>query len=152
MNSCAAIDTLSAIPVDATFSDLSGGVETGRAVRGLDGKSYKGYREGVLTKLGDVEKSVWCEAMRRLIARSGEQDIFKLLIEHISGYAWIRTKAQAEYYALELHSNRIFKNEKWVDYQPFRVKMLEAGLVPAPAKADDAVSVCLEDFIMEDKA
>lgn len=151
------IDHLSQIPEDASFPDLREMFQTGRSVRGLDGKRDIGYRHGVMTALGDVEKSVWCEAMIRLIDRSGERELFELLTDFVLGFGWFnnwsRTSMKdAEMYALQLHSSRIFENEEWVCYQDFRLKMIEAGLVPALITAGPAVSVSLEDFFMEGSA
>ena len=148
------IDHLSQIPEDASFPDLREMFQTGRSVRGLDGKRDIGYRHGVMTELGDVEKSVWREAMIRLIDRSGERELFELLTDFVLGFGWFnnwsRTSMEdAEMYALQLHSSRIFENEEWVCYQDFRLKMLEAGLVQALIPADPTVSVSLEEFFME---
>ena len=107
-----------------------------------------------MTELGDVEKSVWREAMLRLIDRSGERKLFELLTDFVLGLGWFnnwsRTSMKdAEMYALQLHSSRIFENEEWVSYQDFRLKMIEAGLVPVLIPADPTVSVSLEEFFME---
>lgn len=146
------IDHLSQIPEDASFPDLREMFQTGRSVRGLDGKRDIGYRHGVMTELGDVEKSVWREAMIRLIDRSGERELFELLTDFVLGFGWFNKMKDAEMYALQLHSSRIFKNEEWVCYQDFRLKMIEAGLVQALITAGPAVSVSLEDFFMEGSA
>ena len=151
------IDHLSQIPEDASFPDLREMFQTGRSVRGLDGKRDIGYRHGVMTELGDVEKSVWREAMLRLIDRSGERELFELLTDFVLGFGWFnnwsRTSMEdAEMYALQLHSSRIFENEAWACYQDFRLKMIEAGLVTLYNPEDPAVSFSLEDFFMEGSA
>lgn len=148
------IDHLSQIPENASFPDLREMFQTGRSVRGLDGKRDIGYRHGVMTELGDVEKSVWREAMIRLIDRSGERELFELLTDFVLGFGWFNNwsrteRDDAEMYALQLHSCRIFENEEWVCYQDFRLKMIEAGLAPALITADPAGSVSLEEFFME---
>lgn len=71
------IDNISGIPADVTFRDLRVHYRIGRAIRltgtGRD-KEYT-YRVGVQTDLGDIELSVWQEAMQRLIHASGEYEL-----------------------------------------------------------------------------
>ena len=71
------IDNISGIPADVTFRDLRVHYRTGRAAAldctGRD-REYT-YRVGVQTDLGDIELSVWQEAMQRLIHASGEYEL-----------------------------------------------------------------------------
>ena len=116
------IDNISGIPADVTFRDLRVHYRTGRAIRltgtGRD-KEYT-YRVGVQTDLGDIELSVWQEAMQRLIHASG--DIY-----------WWHTRAERLQESLELHSYRIFEDPRWTDYDLFyqgyfqKVKSNEGG-------------------------
>lgn len=139
------IDSLSYIPEDATCAQLRCHYYTGRATSRMWGSKY---RNGVMTDLGDIEESVWVEAARRLVRRNDDQRICDLLLENTKELGWHRTDAEREKYTLELYAARIFENEKWVDYQKFRLKMLEAGIVPASAK-EETVSVDLLDYIKE---
>ena len=98
---------------DLSFSDLSVHYFTGVAVRRLGDQHSKssGYRNGVMTGLGDLEYPVWETLIRDLIHRSGEDELLNL-----------RTKREVELYALELHAARIFDNPDWVDYAAFNRK------------------------------
>ena len=118
---------------DLSFSDLSVHYFTGVAVRRLGDQHSKssGYRNGVMTGLGDLEYPVWETLIRDLIHRSGEDELLNSLgedellgslIAWLEGTPWLRTKRDKELYALELHADRIFDNPDWVDYAAFNRK------------------------------
>ena len=109
---------------DLSFSDLSVHYFTGVAVRRLGDQHSKssGYRNGVMTGLGDLEYPVWETLIRDLIHRSGEDELLNSLIAWLEATPWLRTKRDKELYALELHAGRIFDNPDWVDYAAFNRK------------------------------
>ncbi len=109
---------------DLSFSDLRVHYFTGVAVRRLGDQHSKssGYRNGVMTGLGDLEYPVWETLVRDLIHRSGEDELLNALIVWLEGTPWLRTKRDKELYALELHAGRIFDNPDWVDYVEFNRK------------------------------
>ena len=106
---------------DLSFSDLSVHYFTGVAVRKLGDQHSKssGYRNGVMTGIGDLEFPVWETLVRDLIHRSGEDELLNSLIAWLEGTPWLHTKRDKELYALELHAGRIFDNPDWVDYAAF---------------------------------
>ena len=106
---------------DLSFSDLHVHFFTGVAVRRLGDQHSKssGYRNGVMTGLGDLEFPVWETLVRDLIHRSGEDELLNSLIVWLEGAPWLRTKRDKELYALELHAGRIFDSPDWVDYVAF---------------------------------
>lgn len=120
------IDTLEALErEDVTFENLDWRYGTGRSGKKGYGEHKKDvYRFGVATKLGDVERSVWYEGARRLIERSGEQELYKNLCEWLkeTGYYCGQDKDEREKYALQLHVCRIFDDRDWVDYEKFNLK------------------------------
>lgn len=120
------IDTIEALEQeDITFESLDWRYGTGRSGKkgyGVHKKDY--YRFGVMTKIGDVERSVWYEGARRLIERSGEKELFNWLCEWLkeTGYYCGENKEEREQYALQLHVCRIFDDVNWVDYKNFNLK------------------------------
>ena len=109
---------------DLSFSDLRVHYFTGVAVRKLGDQHSKssGYRNGVMTELGDLEFPVWETLIRDLIHRSDEDELLNSLITWLEATPWLRTKRDKELYALELHAGRIFDNPGWVDYVAFNRK------------------------------
>ncbi len=109
---------------DLSFSDLRVHYFTGVAVHKLGDQRSKssGYRNGVMTGLGDLEFPVWETLVRDLIHRSDEDELLGSLIVWLEGTPWLRTKRDKELYALELHAGRIFDNPDWVDYAAFNRK------------------------------
>ena len=109
---------------DLSFSDLRVHFFTDVSVRRLGDQRSKssGYRNGVMTGLGDLEFPVWETLVRDLIHRSGEDELLNSLIAWLEGTPWLHTKRDKELYALELHAARIFDNPNWVDYAAFNRK------------------------------
>jgi len=109
---------------DLSFSDLRVHYFTGVSVRRLGDQRNKssGYRNGVMTGLGDLSFPVWETLVRDLIHRSGEDELLNSLIAWLEATPWLRTTRDKELYALELHAGRIFDNPDWVDYVEFNRK------------------------------
>lgn len=119
------INSLEGVPVDASYKDLELGHYTGQAIllsgSGRD-KKYA-YRNGVSTRLGDIEESVWFAAMQRLIECSGEQELFEQLLEWVTEHIpYLHTKKERHNEAVILMSYRLFDEPKWVDYVEFNRK------------------------------
>ena len=115
-------DTLKKSRNDLTFADLRFHFGTGRAfIKSGSGRdAVYGYRNGVMTDVGDIEESEWAQLMMDLIKRSGEEGLqAQLRLWAKEHCAWLHTKKEVEMHALELHSSRIFDNPKWVDYELF---------------------------------
>lgn len=108
-----------------TFSDLRCHYQTGRSyvVSGEGRNRVYGYRTGVQCNLGDIEQKEWCDMVKALIQRKGEQELYKQLLQHLKdhNYAKESTK-ELEFKALQLHASRIFDNEAWVDFLKFNRK------------------------------
>ena len=109
---------------DLSFSDLRVHFFTGVSVRKLGDQHSKssGYRNGIMTGLGDLEYPVWETLIRDLIHRSGEDELLNSLIVWLEATPWLHTKRDKELYALELHAGRIFDNPDWGDYAAFNRK------------------------------
>lgn len=110
-----------------TFRELRHMYETGRVfhISGSGRDKKTGYRVGVQTKIGDIEKDEWISLVRRLIAREGEEGLFAALLKWVTeNVLWERTEEGREYYTLQLYSSRIFEDEKWVGYPDFHRKYL----------------------------
>ena len=110
---------------ELSFSDLQFRYATGRAIRRASdtGNKATGYRQGVMTRIGDLELSVWEMLIKDLIKRSGEEKLLLSLIEWVSeSCPWLRGMNEISLYALELHSSRIFDNPNWIAYREFNQK------------------------------
>ncbi len=108
-----------------TFSDLRHLVGTGRAkhVSGEGRNKVYQYRHGVMCALGDIEQSEWQKMIRKLIQRSGEDELHQQLYQWHKEHSFLQqSKAEFEQDVLKLHSARIFDDPQWVDFIPFNQK------------------------------
>ena len=102
------------------FTDLCYLYGTGRSFIKVGDKATRptGYRYGVMTRIDDLELSLWEALIRDLIRRSGEEALLQALMKWAAASCpWLRSSRETELYALELHSSRIFDNPKWVAYE-----------------------------------
>ena len=110
---------------ELSFSDLQFRYATRRAIKRASdtGNKATGYRQGVMTRIGDLELSEWEILIKDLIKRSGEEKLLMSLIEWASDSCpWLRGMSEIYLYALELHSSRIFDNPNWIAYREFNQK------------------------------
>ena len=118
------IDSLTGVPnrEKLTHADLRAHYGTGQAIllsgSGRD-KKY-GYRNGIQTNIGDIRSDIWCELVRELVIRSGEETLYAQLAawEKERNYC-SRTKAELEEHTLQLYAMRIFDMPDWVDFEAF---------------------------------
>jgi len=95
---------------------------TGRAIyiSGTGRDKVYDYRNGCMTKIGDIEEGEWISLMKFLIARDGEQDLFKQLLAWETEHNFCDSdKKTLERDTLIKHSMRLFDNVKWVDFVRF---------------------------------
>lgn len=125
-----------------TFEDLAVQTRSGRAfIISGEGRSRKyGYRHGVTCRLGDIEQNEWQKMMLELIQRFGEDDLYSQLLTWLKEHNYCSESTGAlEHKTLELHSMRIFEDEKWVDFikfnQRFCLQTLD-GVAVAYARCD----------------
>ena len=108
-----------------SFSDLRCRFQTGRSyvVSGEGRNRVYGYRNGVQCALGDLERSEWCELVRELIDRKGEQALYKQLLQYLKDHNYSKASIrELEFHAMELHMDRIFDNERWLGFVDFNQK------------------------------
>ena len=109
---------------ETTFEDLRARYGTGRAFtaisNGYEKKTH--YRIGMMTNLGDIEKSEWISMMKALIAREKEEYLQAYLKEWFHDDPMCRVKDELEEHTLRLHAMRIFDDEEWVDFIHFNRK------------------------------
>ena len=112
--------------VEFTFEKLRKKYGTFRSYsNGTDRLGRKKYRSrvGVQTDYGDIETSLWCELVRKLIEQRGEKELFNhLKVWVIKSNQWLTNKPEVEIEALELHACRIFDNLCWRSYVEFNEK------------------------------
>ena len=107
---------------------------TGRAIyiSGTGRDKVYDYRNGCMTKLGDIEEGEWIALMKFLIARDGEQDLFKQLFAWETGHNFCDSdKKTLERDTLIRHSMRLFDNVKWVDFVRFNQRYRPEELTKA---------------------
>lgn len=108
---------------DLSFEKLSDRFRTfAECMIGKDifGRKIRKSRTGVQTDLGDIELSLWCRLVHRLIDEHNEQELFRHLEMWVSQKClWIHDRQGIEAYALELHASRIFDDPLWADYVDF---------------------------------
>ena len=110
---------------DLTFADLRCQYQTGRSyvISGTGRNRIYGYRTGIQCAIGDIEKSEWCQMVQELIREKGEQELYEQLLQHLKYQNYARKSfKELEFYALQLHANRIFDNKSWVDFVKFNRK------------------------------
>lgn len=114
------------------FEDIYAHYGTGRAITKGTGrdKTYT-YRHGIGTNVGDIEETVWCEVVKRLIIRANEQTLFRCVKEWTkeNNRLW-RNMKELEIEALKLHARRIFDDSDWCDYIAFNKKYRPEILKP----------------------
>lgn len=107
---------------------------TGRAIyiSGTCRDKIYDYRNGCMTKIGDIEEGEWISLMKFLIERDGEQDLFKqLLAWEIEHNFCDSDKKTLERDTLIKHSMRLFDNVKWVDFVRFNQRYRPEALTKA---------------------
>lgn len=95
---------------------------TGRAIyiSGTGRDKVYDYRNGCMTKIGDIEEGEWLSLMRFLIERDGELELFKQLLAWEKEHDFCDSDRKTlERDTLIKHSMRIFDDVKWVDYVRF---------------------------------
>lgn len=81
------------------------------------------YIEGVATNIGKIEISLWEELAQEAIAKAGENQLYKSLVDYCTNEEpWLRSRIMRERYALELHVGRFFDRPAWSDYKLFNQK------------------------------
>ena len=126
-----------------TFEQIRFMYGTGRAIHisGTGRDKVYDYRNGCMTKLGDIEESEWQALMKFLIERDGEQELFKQLLMWETEHNFCDSdKKTLERDTLIKHSMRIFEDVKWVDYVRFNQRYRPDEL--AKAKLVDIVTDC----------
>lgn len=105
-----------------TFTDLIWHYGTGQSYIILDTgkKKQRGYRFGVMTRVGDLEVSEWQQLVMQLIQRAGEMPLYDRLLSWVTdNVPWLHTKKERELEALQLHTIRIFEDPDWPGYKAF---------------------------------
>ena len=107
---------------------------TGRAIyiSGTGRDKVYDYRNGCMTKIGDIEEGEWISLMKFLIARDGEQDLFNHLLAWETEHNFCDSdKKTLERDTLIKHSMRLFDNVKWVDFVRFNQRYRPEELTKA---------------------
>lgn len=108
-----------------TFVDLRKHYDTGRSytISGSGRDRKTGYRQGVMTDIGDIELSDWKKLVYMLIERAGEEKMQRCLYEWVKdNIPWLHNDKDREAKALEMHTMRLFDNPKWTNYEAFNGK------------------------------
>ncbi len=117
-----------------TFETLRVRYGTGRSflIRTEGRHKVYGYREGVMTELGNLELKEWRRLAMELVETSQEQQLYQNLLEWRQGHSCFgQSGTELENDTLKLHMDRIFDNPLWVDYIPFNRKYRPEILDPS---------------------
>lgn len=118
MNNLSIIDRLDQIPENTPWEKLKYERVQANTLRTTNGWEYT---VGVVTDLGNIEKSVWIEAIKRIIVQKHEENLYRVLLSWVSNnIAWLQKTAECEEEALIFYSQRAFENPKWSYYHCFR--------------------------------
>ena len=107
---------------------------TGRAIyiSGTGRDKVYDYRNGCMTKIGDIEEGEWLSLMRFLIERDGELELFKQLLAWEKEHDFCDSDRKTlERDTLIKHSMRLFDDVKWVDFVRFNQKYRPEELTKA---------------------
>lgn len=129
-----AVDRIEEVDAEQlTFADLRCHYGTGRAITHGSGRDKTSiYRNGIATNIGDIEEYLWCRLVKDLINKHGEQKLYQQLRAWVKeNCLWLKTGAEIEKHALELHASRIFDNQQWVGFIPFNQKYRPSALEQA---------------------
>lgn len=122
------IDNPSEIPPGLNLNDLMCLNHSGRAYNITGSNDFKKkyrYRSGIITPSGDIELSIWQEAVRRIAAKTDNCEMLNNLREWVEKeISFCKTKDDIENEALELYSMSIWEDTEWVDYAAFREKYI----------------------------
>ena len=119
------IDSLNEVNLEQiTFEDIYWQFGTGISISTGNGRSKTySYRNGVMTKLGDIEERVWYLLAEMLIERSGEQKILDSMLQWLREHNYTKdSPSELRKEALHLHTIRIFDSPRWVDFVRFNRK------------------------------
>ena len=107
---------------------------TGRAIyiSGTGRDKVYDYRNGCMTKIGDIEEGEWLSLMRFLIERDGELELFKQLLAWEKEHDFCDSDRKTlERDTLIKHSMRLFDDVKWVDFVRFNQRYRPEELTKA---------------------
>ena len=98
---------------EAAFADLRVHYGTARSylISGSGRNRVTGYRNGVMTNLGDLTLSEWTQKIQTLIAEHQEETLQENLLQWLREHNYTRDSLQElREEALKLHAARIFDN------------------------------------------
>ena len=116
------IDSVDSVDKESlTFDKLKFLYGTGRSTTIITAhEKITKYRHGAMTKIGDIEVSVWAELVRFMILKEGETELYNNLLNWINdNQLGNMSQSEREMYALQLHAARIFDDCDWVGYANF---------------------------------
>ena len=121
------IDSISEIDLDTvSLSDIcylyGTGISTATGSK-RKGTYKPGYRNGVMTNLGDIQKELWRHVVEHIARRDGEVWLVNALLDWEKRFNYGRhTHEDLLYDALALYSYRQFDNPQWCSFIPFNRK------------------------------
>lgn len=119
-----AIDNIEELTDDElTLENLRPSFETGRSTQlGKDPRTRRiisKYRNGRLTPIGDIEESVWRQAVLRVVDKRKEQKLFEALLTYYRNDPSPALKNDFMYWAFSSYARETYNNPKWVGYEDF---------------------------------
>lgn len=120
------IDQISQINLDTVaLSELRWMYGTGisTATGSRKAGNYKpGYRNGVMTAIGDIQEDIWYQVAEHIARRDGEEWLVTALNEWENAHNYAsKSKKDLYHDALQSYSYRLFDDPQWVHYIPFNL-------------------------------
>ncbi len=119
---------------DLKIEDVRFMYGTGRAIyiSGTGRDKVYDYRNGCMTRIGDIEEGEWISLMKFLIERDGEKELFKQLLAWETEHNFCDSDRKTlERDTLIRHSMRIFDDTGWVDFVRFNQRYRPEKLAKA---------------------
>lgn len=87
---------------------------TGRSytISGTGKNRVTGYRTGVQTDYGDIERSEWIEMIRFLIDKLNDHALYNSIFTEIRKLPWVHTDSDAEFTALQQYVSKKADEQK----------------------------------------
>ncbi len=120
------IDSIHLIPADSfNKNDLKYLYGTGKTKRTeilYHKRVVKEYCDGVMTPIGDIEFSVWSEAVLSVVESCRETELFNALRVFYSKSELPCMRIDVEFWAMVNYVSELYNNAEWVGYAGYRLK------------------------------
>lgn len=93
------------------------------------------YRHGMVTPIGNIEESVWKEAVLRVVQKRNDQPLFDALLSHYQNDPSPALRKDYKYWAFRAYVSELYNNPKWAGYKEFHENYY-GGVIKENEEAD----------------